>query len=49
MTRVGHQGYWEVRRDEHPVGFWSLIVLYGLGFVGMLVGGVAHRAGWLTL
>lgn len=49
VTRFGHHGYWEVRREEHPVWFRLLTTLYALCFVLLLVGGVAHRLGWLTL
>lgn len=49
VTRFGHQGYWEVRRDEHPVWFRVVTSVYVLGFVILLVGGLAHRMGWIAL
>lgn len=49
VTRFGHQGHFEVRRDEHPVGFWVLIVTYTLAFVGMAVAGLGLSLGWITL
>ena len=45
VTRFGHHGYWEVRRDEHPVWFRVVTAVYVLGFVILLVGG-RWRIGW---
>lgn len=45
VTRFGHQGHWEVRREEHPVFFWILIVVYTTGFVGATAAGLLHRIG----
>lgn len=49
VIRVGWRGHPTVRRDEHPAGFWALWSFYLLCYVGLVVGGTAHRLGWLEL
>lgn len=47
--RIDRKGHWTVRRDERTALFWTLVVLYGLGFLGFVLAGWLHRTGRLTL
>lgn len=47
--RIDREGHLAVRRDERTGLFWTLVVLYGLGFLGFVLAGWLHRTGRLRL